>query len=83
MRKITAPVNLDQFTIEHRLEKTRKYEGMIDLINDMVDTKQQVMTYDCYVSRVNEEREESRLVLREVHDLLSDPRRFAAKQEVK
>lgn len=56
---------------------------MIELINDMVDTKQQVMTYDCYASRVNEEREESRLVLREVHDLLSDPRRFAAKQEVK
>jgi hypothetical protein len=39
---------------------------MIDLINDMVDTKKQVMTYDCYAMRINEEREESRLVLREV-----------------
>lgn len=64
MHKITAPINLDTFTLQHRLDKTQKYEGVIDLINDMVDTKKQVMTYDIMAMKINEEREESRIVMR-------------------
>jgi hypothetical protein len=39
---------------------------MFNMINDMVDTKKQVMTYDILAVNVVEEREESRLVMREV-----------------
>jgi hypothetical protein len=80
---VTASVNLDLFATQHRLDKTTTYEGMFNMINDMIDTKKQVKTYDIMAVKIVEEREESRIVMREVSEGLSDPSRFAAKQEMK
>lgn len=53
------------------------------MVDDMIDTKKQVMTYDIMAVNEREQREESRVVMREVVEGLSDPSRAAAKQEMK
>lgn len=52
---------------------------MIELISNINNIKSQVMTYNIISSKINDEREESRLVKDEYHELLADPTRFAAK----